>query len=119
MKQIFIWSLPLIFASCTNYSSYFDCASHPGAGCQSVSQIEAMIIEHPNGEDCFCESCPRHREVSPPLNKKVQLPELNESHLKQRVWICPQRSEQGYLVEGHYIYFNEEEKTSPISEPQQ
>lgn len=117
MKKIFLLSLLLLLTSCTNYSSYFDCSAHPGAGCQSVSQIEAMIVEHADGEDCYCGSCPRHMP-SPPPNKKDELPKPNSEERALKIWICPQENDQGHLVEGHYVYFGGESESTHKSEPQ-
>jgi len=113
MRQKLLWGMTLLSASCTNYHSNFDSPAFPGVGCRSLSQIEAMIIEHENGEDCFLGSCPFHKEA--------QVPELIiDKAGKQRIWICPHANAQGHYIDGHYIYFELEngEKITAIREMQ-
>lgn len=100
--------LPLLFSlllltSCQVYRSDFDCAPSRGVPCTSVSEIEKMIIETPEGgPDLFLEQ--PIREAFPCCNE-LQMGKC-KSNLK-RIWVeeCCERESS---VEGHYIYFEDD-----------
>jgi len=103
MKYLLLCLL-FLFTSCSNYRSNFDCPVYSGAGCKSVSQIEAMIEENERGSDCFTGTC------SSSCNKKScykSVPSAYEEVVggKAKAWVCPHFNSTGHYVDGHYIYF--------------
>lgn len=45
--------LPLLLSSCQIYKSKFDCPPGKGVPCTSVTEIESMVVETPEGPDLF------------------------------------------------------------------
>jgi len=115
MKYLLACITLILTSSCSNYRSYFDCPSYPGAGCKSVSQIEEMIVENEIASDYFptrkCRNTyPAHNDTPFPVIR-IDLEQ------KKRAWICPHVNSSGQYVEGHYVYFNLE-ATSPEGQKQ-
>jgi hypothetical protein len=101
VMQVFVF---MSLTSCQIYQSDFDCPPSIGVPCTSVSDIQKMILETPDGgPDIFsedfpseftspCERCPIHNK------KGIQA--------KKRIWVNDTTSENT-AVQGHFIYFNE------------
>lgn len=91
--------LSLLLCSCQTYRKNFDCEPGVGVPCTSVTDIEKMIIETPEGgpdiflgylpvESCSTDSC------------------RNEycDRSRRRVWIESKTLSCGTFIEGHFIY---------------
>lgn len=106
MKNSFIFILFILCSSCgSSYKHNFDCPPSPGIPCTSVSEIQKMIIETPEGgPDIFtgkipsnaCEKCNRKR-------CRVHSTGGDNAQVK-RIWVsgCDCGDSK---VEGHFIYF--------------
>ena len=101
MKKL-LFLLPILFCSCSYYKQSFDCPPCMGVGCKSVTEIEAMIIEKPDGQpDDFTGMTSCTGKKSKEVEKKcIQ----NKDDNTYRVWV-----EDAYIDnkmhEGHYVYF--------------
>ncbi len=101
--------LAMVFlTSCQVYSNRFDCPPCEGVPCTSVSEIQRMIIETPEGgPDIFlgktpsttCSDCSKRR-------CRTHTSRSSTNTEKKRIWV--EGSVFGCSnVEGHYIYFDE------------
>lgn len=81
---VIIMSLTLL-TSCQIYKKDFDCPIASGIPCQSVSEIESMIIEQEEGSDYL--SCDEH-----PKEQR-----------KQEVWIRQEISKEGNVTPERYF----------------
>ncbi|NGX47096.1 MAG: hypothetical protein K1000chlam3_00465 [Chlamydiae bacterium] len=98
--------LLFLFSSCSNYRSNFDCPAYSGAGCKSVSQIEAMIVENEQGSDCFMGTCPRSCNKVQCSKHSKFAKQKAQARGKAKAWVCPHFNSNRHYVEGHYIYFD-------------
>jgi len=96
--------------SCQVYQSNFDCPPCDGVPCTSVTEIQKMIIETPDGgpdiflgkyNDSSCSSCTPDK----PCRKK-ECPD--QSKTIKRIWVEAENSGKSH-TEGHYIYFEPSE----------
>ncbi len=96
--------MSVFFTSCQVYKSDFDCPPCKGVLCRSVSEIESMIIETPEGgSDLFFEIPKQDCFVSNNSRKRSK----NGIVTGQRIWI--ENSECNHSsVEGHYIYIKKD-----------
>lgn len=104
--RLFSVAMLIIFSSCQVYNSEFDCPPCRGVPCTSVSDIQKMIVETPEGgPDIFLakplNSCsnsrPRYHGSERKRNKGIE---------RQRIWVEHSESETA-TVQGHFIYFDQ------------
>lgn len=99
IKILFVL-IGVFLTSCQVYKSDFDCPPCRGVPCRSVSEIESMIVETPEGgPDLFFEK--------PKQTISISKRSKNRIISGQRIWV--ENSEcNNSSVEGHYIYIKEE-----------
>ncbi len=100
--------IPLVLCSYQAYKTQFDCPPGKGVPCTSVSEIQSMIIETPEGgPDIFlgkiprtsCTDCKERRCRTHPGS-------VGSNAMLKRVWV--EGEEFGCSkTDGHYIYFQE------------
>ena len=94
-------------SSCQIYRSSFDSTPCKGVPCMSVTEIEKMIIETPDGgPDIFLE-----KSISsyfPTVRNKNPV----SSCCDGKIWVGDSCCD-GVLVQGHYIYFQNHSKEIP------
>lgn len=85
--------------SCQVYRAQFDCPPGIGVPCTSVTDIEKMIIETPDGSpDIFLSYLP---------SSKPQCVKIGTAHaLERKVWIAEKVDPRGRVIAGHYIYLS-------------
>jgi hypothetical protein len=97
----------IVFASLTScqvYQSDFDCPPSRGVPCTSVSDIQRMILETPDGgPDIFSESFPSEFGSLCP-NETCRNRKGIETN--KRIWVG-ESADKTIAVQGHYIYFKE------------
>lgn len=97
--------------SCQVYKNDFDCPPCRGVPCTSVSDIQNMIVETPDGgPDLFVEkplkpSCKSKRSGEKDYRKK--------GSYEKRIWV-EQSNYNGACVQSHYIYFEGEGTSEEI-----
>jgi|LakMenEpi03Aug12_release.lakeMendotaPanAssembly.Ray.scaffolds.fasta_scaffold03135_14 hypothetical protein len=95
----------LFLSSCQIYRSKFDCPPGEGVPCTSVTEIEKMIIETPEGEsDIFLGGLPKRKLKM----KKKEITRCVKTCPEKRVWVEGEFMPSGDYVEGHYIYLSHE-----------
>ena len=108
MKSRYLLPCLILLTSCKMYSSQFDCPPSEGIPCTSVSEIQKMIIETPEGgPDIFLGKVPRVSctDCSKKRCKTHSGKSSANSQIK-KIWV--EGNESGYpSVQGHYIYFEE------------
>jgi len=106
-SRLLILSLVLL-TSCQTYRSQFDCPPSEGIPCTSVSEIQKMIVETPDGgPDIFlgkvptatCSDCSKKR-------CRTHAGRTSPNSDRKRIWVEECGSGCSY-VQGHYIYFDE------------
>ncbi len=102
----FLLLISLFLPSCAIYSPYFDCPPGEGVPCTSVSTIENMIIETNEGPDIFAgivtnQDCEKVKTMG-------QSQRCSKESTQRRIWVEEYVSEDGCIVEGHYMYFSKE-----------
>lgn len=99
----------LVFAgltSCQVYQSEFDCPPSRGVPCTSVSDIQKMILETPDGgPDIFSENYPSEFGASCP-NTRCSSKTKKFEGANKRIWVSPS-CDENTTVQGHFIYFKE------------
>ena len=96
LKKLLLSGIVTLLTSCSQYRSTFDCPPGRGVPCTSVSEIESRIIETEQGPDIFAgchEGCSEWKQKA----AKLRL---------SRVWIEESTTDEGHIIEGHYLYFN-------------
>lgn len=92
--------------SCQVYRTTFDCPPCRGVPCTSVSDIQRMIIETPDGgPDIFSEVLPSECHANQCRNQVC-----TSTKMKKRIWVDSSENETT-AVQGHYIYFTEDEES--------
>jgi len=113
MRKHSLLLIPIIsflISSCSIYKQEFDCEPPIGVPCTSETDLEAMIVETNKGPDLFLPV--EKEEYKLPCTKRTKIPtERIAASLSRKVWFCNQSSEEGYHVQGHYIY----QAVSPIN----
>jgi len=95
-NKIIYLLFPLVAASCQMYRTQFDCPPGVGIPCTSVSDIESMIVEKKPWEE------------GPDYIARCQMPKRLPTCIDAqviRVWIPQSEDESGCIIEGHYMYF--------------
>lgn len=108
MKSKFIILSALLLTSCQTYKSTFDCPPGEGIPCTSVSEIQKMIIETPDGgPDIFLGKIPS-RTCSDCSKKRCRTHSgrTGANSEMKRIWVEGLESDCS-SVQGHYIYFQE------------
>jgi len=98
-----LFMIPLLFCSCSYYKKSFDCPPCMGVGCKSVTEIEEMIIEKPDGQpdDFIGMADSRTRQKLRKSEKRCVKCKDNNAY---RVWV-EDTYEGDRMHEGHYVYF--------------
>ncbi len=94
--------------SCQVYKSDFDCPPCKGVPCTSVSDIQKMIVETPDGgPDIFLDVLPSEFASFCP-GKNCQKPGRcsNSKPMRKRIWVNEDRSDKT-TTQGYFIYFND------------
>lgn len=88
------------------YQSDFDCLPCVGVPCTSVTDIEKMIVETPEGSpDIFLGYLPSCNNSLDSCGKKCS------NCPQRRVWIESQTLSSGTYIDGHYIYINTQDES--------
>lgn len=105
MRQLLI---PLLLTStvCFGYRSSFDTVPSSGVPRASVSQIEAMIVEHDNGPDELdsrrgMPHCPKAQRRSHKVRNSRRQSAL--SNVSKRIWVETKSTPDGGKICGHYV----------------
>lgn len=92
--------------SCQVYKSDFDCPPCKGVPCTSVSNIQKMIIETPDGgPDIFLGVLPSELTSHCP-DKGCKKQGYYSKPMGKRIWVNEDRSNKT-TTQGYFIYFSE------------
>ena len=104
----------LMLSGCSVSKADFDCPiPTTGVGCKSVSQIQALITENPEGEDVFardasengCVTCDTKPSYSSGFVSGKGEVILSKPAQVGRVWIEGSTTPSGLRLSDHYVYF--------------
>lgn len=81
-----------------------DCPVPPGAGCQSLSQINDQVIENPSGEDGIAFDKPSCEQKEPITLKSNGKTITHVPEQVVRVWLKGYQTSQGDYIDANYAY---------------
>jgi hypothetical protein len=98
MQSFKTLTVVILLSSCSVYKTKFDSPASMGVQGKSVTEIEEMIIETKEGPDLFMVE-----------ERTCACIQNNAKKAANRIWVEETISASGVKVEGHYVYFEEEE----------
>ncbi|MDB2613577.1 hypothetical protein N9Y92_00270 [Chlamydiales bacterium] len=110
MSRFFLIPVLVSLFGCCRPQPCPECPIPCGIPCTSLSEIDAMVIETPDGEpDIFTGQKIRGRKT--PCKRRRSSCSSKKSDEIGRIWIEGSSNQKGDYIEGHYIYFNKNQRS--------